>query len=307
MKKAILTFGLPGAGKSTWIDTYIDEQDPQRWEVVSADQHKELLVSCGTHSYFKAHEESVIWAEKHVKELSEVDKNIIMDTGGINSNYTQRIINNLKEKEYHVEIVFIDTPTAVCIERNHKRKLFGDRYVHTEEIKNKAARIKECITKITPIVEKVSTISYFTNKYLFLDMDGCIAEYQTLEEDSKGNIDFVNSKTFINANPVLPIIQKTQNCYSPDNIFILSASPNSICNQEKREWLQKYTSFIKKENIYFVGNKQYKTVMLQGLLLNRGIKAQDIMVVDDDHFVLSQCQDLGINAIHPSTFINFNK
>ena len=86
-------------------------------------------------------------------------------------------------------------------------------------------------------------------------------------------------------------------------LYILSASPNSICNKEKIEWLKKYMPFIKEENIYFVGNKEYKIVMLRHLIKKLNLENKDCTLIDDEHAIINDAIKLNINSIHPSKFL----
>lgn len=66
-------------------------------------------------------------------------------------------------------------------------------------------------------------------------MDGTIASYTKGPKDIDENIDFVNSKLFEHSLPINHIISKISNEYKPENIFILTACPNSISWEEKNK------------------------------------------------------------------------
>jgi predicted kinase len=151
MKKAILFIGLPGSGKTTYINENI-----KGYYIVSADQIK-MLHPQYTHANTETlHEWSVREAEIQMQILSDDATNICMDSGGVNNSYSLRIINMLKDKGYHIEIIFIDTPLDVCLERNRGR----DRQVPESAIIDKSKKIYECAEKQKTIADNFKHIIY---------------------------------------------------------------------------------------------------------------------------------------------------
>ena len=136
-------------------------------------------------------------------------------------------------------------------------------------------------------------------------MDGVVAEYQSLPEDDFGNINFVNPRVFENSKPVMNVIDRLKILNSLDKkIFILSASPNSITSEAKIKWLKNYMPFILDEDIYFVGNKDYKWVMLKDLINFKELNPAHCLLIDDDHNILRQCSKLlDVEVMHPSKFL----
>lgn len=292
-------FGLPCSGKSTWIkDNLKNFNNPI---IISADALKENHPEYNPENPENIHEWSVKEAEKIFYQAIDEDKqDIIFDGGGINNSYNLRLNNYAKNNKNHTEIICINTPAEVCLERNEKRT----RKVPRQAIIEKSIKFNKCLKNLEKVVDKVSIIEYFTNKNIFVDMDGTIAAYQHLPLDSFGCIDFISGEYFKNSIPVYPIIDKLKKYKEKGyNLYILSAIPDSICEKEKNEWLDKYCPFFEKENRFFIGNKKYKNVMLRNLLNKMKIDKKDVTVIDDDHQVLLNLNLLGINAIHVSMFL----
>jgi len=131
-----------------------------------------------------------------------------------------------------------------------------------------------------------------------------MAEYQDLQADENGNIDFVQYHVFLKGKPVKEVIDKLKKLQeSGKTIYVVSASPNSIANNEKMEWLYYNAEFINPQNIYFVGNRDFKHVFLQQLIKKLKLNPKDCMVVDDDHQVLEKYKSIGVNAVHPSKLL----
>lgn len=299
-KRAIFTLGLPGSGKSTFLSTL---PEYSHYAYVSADKIRITHPDYNPNDPEALHEICVKQAEQDVYRYADIGVEIIMDGGGINDNYTRRIISNLQKSGYHVIVYYINTPLSICIERNNLRKIHGLRFVPSEAIFSKANKLGASVALLRGITE-FKEIRYFTDKYLFVDMDGVIAEYQELPIDEEGNINFVSHVIFEEAAPVIQVIKKLQILQGTGTrIFILSASPNSICSLQKRYWVETFLPFVSKEDVYFVGNKDFKHLMLKDLISHLDLERKDCTLIDDDHFILDKVNKLGIRAIHPSKFL----
>lgn len=295
---------LPGAGKSTYLKSHYDDS----YDVVSADEIKKTLPGYDPENPEIVHEESVQLARKVIFDMCESpdERKVILDGGGINSHYNVSIIEKVRETNPNAKItcLFFDTPAEVCIERISHR----ERKVPTEAIYEKNRRIVNCVNRYRRMVDEFIRIDYFTNKYLLLDMDGTISSYSKAKLDEDGNIDFVNCGQFRWSKPVIHVIEFIRNHFDIQNVFIVTACPNSIAWQEKLDWLNTYFPEIPVENRMFVGNKDWKHVFIKHLAIKKKWKLNDICIIDDFHNTLAKCAAIGINAIHPSNIeAMFNK
>lgn len=326
MQELILTVGLPGSGKSTYINNnykveYVNElnlnyQNSQNsplfykdntaimsdyfnsYHLVSADFIKKLLPGYDSNHPELCHEKSVNLAEEVVYLLLKDNKNVFMDGGGINNNYTARIIENARKinPDIKIKALYFNTPIDVCIKRIQDR----ERKVPIENIYEKNQKLPRCVNRLKNLCNQFSTINYFNNKYLFLDMDGTICSYSDVCKDIDGNIDFVNGELFKYLTPVEYILNFVTTYYDMNNVYILTACPNSIALEEKKEWLQENFPQLKLKNFYFVGNKDYKHVFLKHLMLKLKMKPNDVCMIDDNYSILDKMRSIGVNAIHPS-------
>jgi predicted kinase len=297
MKTFITFIALPGAGKTTLINERFNDE---KYHIISADEIKLKLANYNDEKADEVHEQSVKLAEQEVyNKINEGIEYIIFDSGGINNSYTLRILKYVKDNDYYIHIIHLDVPVTLCIERISKRK----RKVPTEEIIKKSYKIFACVEKQKLIADNFETIKYHTDKYLFLDMDGVIAEYQTIITLGY-NIDFVNTEIFKFSKPVYPIITQIEKCIKSglfEKIIILSVSPNSITQQQKIDWLKENLNFD--YEYYFLGNKQHKVVMLNGLIQKYKLQPKEVTFIDDSHDLIQEALKYHINAIHPSKFL----
>ena len=72
------------------------------------------------------HEEASMLAKRIINEAAAEGFNLILPKTGIESSSIQRIVNNLKNYNYHITLVYIDLSIEKCIERNYFR--FIDEY-----------------------------------------------------------------------------------------------------------------------------------------------------------------------------------
>ena len=315
MKEAIFMLGLPGSGKSKFIEDRIPFVNScslgrvfclqeSTYILISADEIRINHPDYDPKNPELIHEECVKLARDKVYEYAEGEYNLVMDGGGINNSYTVGIITELRKLDYHIKVVFINTPVNICIERNEIRYENGERFVKKSAIIDKAYKLQTAAVKLRLLSDEFVQIDYFTDTYVFADLDGTMAEYQDLHTDENGNIDFVQYRVFLKGKPVKEVINKLKELSdSGKTIYVVSASPNSISNQEKLTWLLHHAGFIKDENIYFVGNRNFKHVFLQQLIKKLKLNVCDCMVVDDDHQILEKYKSIGVNAVHPSKLL----
>ena len=296
MVNIVFMFGLPGSGKSTWIENNLPGNI-----VVSADEIKLNLGGYNPKNPEKVHQESVALARDKAISLAIEGRGFIFDGGGINRKYNKDLINEIRAMRHCVTLIVLDTPLEVCLERNRNR----DRQVPEDDIYDKAIAFDKRLAELSKIVDDVKHVKYYTNEHTFVDMDGTIAAYQNMPKCKDGSIDFVNGEFFRFSLPVFPVINKLRMMNSQGSkIYILSASPDNICSQHKLEWLEKHAPFIEKENVYFVGNKAYKNVMLANIMKKLKLNPEDVTMLDDSHAVLDSVKRLGVNSIHPSLFMS---
>ena len=311
VKEFIITVGLPGSGKSTFLkENYKFRYATASSDiignciVVSADKFKELEENYNPARADFVHEHSVQQAAHLVKfilknEVKEYNLDtLIMDGGGINNHYTEDIINFARANcpNCKIKLLFFDTPIEVCIDRINKR----ERKVPLENIYEKNLKVRSCINRYRPLVDEIKRIDYFTNKYLLLDMDGTICGFTKVRRDIDNNADFVNGELFKHLRPVKHIIDFAKEHYDIKNVYIVTAVANSIAWEEKQEWLDKHFPEIPKENRYFCGNKDYKHVFVKQLAEHKGWKRNEVVLIDDYHHTIDECRRIGINCIHPS-------
>lgn len=301
---AVLLMGLPLSGKSTWVNDNLDKlENPV---VVSADAIKESHPDYDPEHSYRLHQYSVKEAERVLGGLVDKGENFVLDGGGINNSYTKRIVDKIRNAgkqntlPYHVVLVHVKTPLFLCLERTTLRS----RKVPAEEIIAKACKEPAAFKKIRQMVDQVIVVPHFSNKNIFVDMDGVMAAQTTLPRIN-GEIDFVNSEIFLYQEPVLPVIDKLKILQDKGHVIrVLSAVPTSISLEEKHAWLDQYAPFIPKGNRFFVNQGRHKAEMLEGLRRRFKLEKKDVTLVDDYHDTLYSVLERHMNPMHVSEFIS---
>jgi len=296
MNKAIILMGLPNSGKTSWI---IENINPTIYTVISADDKKENHPDYDPNNVTnELHEWSVQEAENDVYKLVGLNQNLVLDSGSINNRYTIRIITMLKSNGYTVKLVHVKTPYTVCLERNSLR----ERKVPEKSITDKALKEVSQFHKLKILVDEVEVVDYFTNKNIFIDMDGVIAAQSCLPIIND-EIDFANGEIHKWQKPVQPIIDKlTFLAHEGYELYILSATANSIAYDEKQEWLDEHFP-IPKNRRFFVNQGKHKAEMLDNLSRKFKLHKKDVVLIDDFHDILYKVQKRGMNSMHPSEFL----
>lgn len=114
--------GAPGSGKSTWIHNHLD-YFPGTTKVVSRDAIRFSLLEENDDYFSKENEVWKIFINDIKKGLKEYD-NTIVDATHFNSRSRGKLLCALGSilKDVEVNIIFIDTCLAKCLEQNEMRE-----------------------------------------------------------------------------------------------------------------------------------------------------------------------------------------
>jgi 5'(3')-deoxyribonucleotidase len=131
-----------------------------------------------------------------------------------------------------------------------------------------------------------------TNIKLFVDMDGCIVDYEVN-----------NAKDYDIKRPLLNNIKLLETISNKDNIelYILSITRYNEGYEQKQRWLDKYVPFIDKDHRIIISreaNNMTKSPELKAKYLKQYKDSNDtIMLIDDDPRILEAVSDMVPNII----------
>lgn len=144
--KAYVTFGLPGAGKTTYLKSHYSHLP-----IVSADDIKMTLPNFDLSNPSLCHQESVRLAKEKVLTLSDDKVEFAWDSGSINSKYSRNIFRELHSRGYSITLIVFNTPLEVCLERNRLRSF----KVPEDNIREKDQEKTEAFEALLPYVGEI--------------------------------------------------------------------------------------------------------------------------------------------------------
>ena len=114
-KTIYMMVGIPGSGKSTWIQTHVESN----WIVLSPD----AILEQRYNYHWTPERAAEAWAESYRSfgALLLKGATIVWDATLISPIIRAAILHTSKGAGYRVEAVFCDTPVEICVERNAKR------------------------------------------------------------------------------------------------------------------------------------------------------------------------------------------
>lgn len=144
-------------------------------------------------------------------------------------------------------------------------------------------------------------------KYVFVDMDGVIAEYGYPSGLYDGEFQRGN---YLGKKPVKEVINKIIKLYGNNDYIIMtcSASPNAKATLEKNEWLNNNFK-IPYENRIFISSEEDKVEVIRYYvedLLFKNVQNYAI-IIDDKKAVLAGAHSLGIECYHPTQLLTLEQ
>ena len=131
-----------------------------------------------------------------------------------------------------------------------------------------------------------------TNIKLFVDMDGCIVDYQVN-----------NAKGYDKKRPLKNNIKLLEQLSKKDNIelYILSITRYNPGYEEKNTWLDEYVPFIEKDHRIIISreaNNMTKSPVLKANYLKQYKDSNDtIILIDDDPRILEAVNEMVPNVV----------
>lgn len=123
MKKAYITVGLPGSGKSTWAQKFMDEYS--NILIVNNDTIREQIYKKLGHRNWSKQIENQVKdiREQYISQAASAGCDVIVDNTHLNPPVREYIIKYCESLGFKVEIVdFRHVPIDECIERDSKRE-----------------------------------------------------------------------------------------------------------------------------------------------------------------------------------------
>lgn len=160
------------------------------------------------------------------------------------------------------------------------------------------------------LIKEIKTRAKSQKVKVYFDMDGTLAEY---DAEDKEKILSNQAGVYLTKRPLKSIINVADKLAKIDNIEICIAS-NCHFKEQKEEkllWLEKYTPFIKKENINIIVfndmifSKEEKDFLKANLIISNLKQNEFAYLIEDDHKIIRATNKFSnIKACHMSMFVN---
>lgn len=160
------------------------------------------------------------------------------------------------------------------------------------------------------LIKEIKTRAKSQKVKVYFDMDGTLAEY---DAEDKEKILSNQAGVYLTKRPLKSIIYVANKLAKIDNIEICIAS-NCHFKEQKEEkllWLEKYTPFIKKENINIIVfndmifSKEEKDFLKANLIISNLKQNEFSYLIEDDHKIIRATNKFSnIKACHMSMFVN---
>lgn len=169
MSKLIITCGIPGVGKSTWLKKHESSFNPSH-SIISRDQIRFSMLKDG--EYYFSHEEEV-WAQfiEEIKISLCLNAETYVDATHLNERARAKLFRAIGPSLYGVEleVLYFDKPLSVALLQNEFRS--GRAYVHPTSIISMHSSLTE------------PTFEEGFNKIYIIKEDGKLYQKLELEND----------------------------------------------------------------------------------------------------------------------------
>lgn len=126
---AWITGGLPGAGKTSVMDARGEEISGEGTVRIDSDRIKAMLPEYEGWNAALLHEESSHIVGELMRRTREGGYNFIYDATLKTTASAEALINEVKNAGYSANVIYVDIPMAMAIERSAERFMNGGRYV----------------------------------------------------------------------------------------------------------------------------------------------------------------------------------
>lgn len=151
MKKALMTMGLPGSGKSTVLTNNFNVAE---YTLIDPDAIKKEHADYDDNNPSALHDWSKKEADARIARAIANDEDIIIDGTGTNSEKMVQNINRLQSAGYHVTVVYVKVKLSTALKRNAERA----RTVPEALVREKADLIATAVDIVSGYADEMKVI-----------------------------------------------------------------------------------------------------------------------------------------------------
>lgn len=151
MKKAIMTMGLPGAGKSYVLQNYYNLDG---YKIIDPDEIKKEQPDYSDDNPSVYHEWSKKEAKFRIEQSIHQNMDIVIDGTGTNVEKMYKQITELQSEGYQVTILYVKVKLQTALKRNQERA----RTVPEEIVREKFSTISTAFEILSTVADVATVI-----------------------------------------------------------------------------------------------------------------------------------------------------
>lgn len=305
MNKMIIVRGLPGSGKSYFVDTLVGYLDDS-FVVISSDDN--ITDRYGYYLFNReylglSHKLSQLKCEEACKQSI---RTIIIDNTNTTFKEMKPYIELAKKYNYEIELKVTETSWAFDVEECYKRNYHSVSKDVIQTMKNRFQsndKVYNLINTVSlePDIQKVE-LDEDLPYCIIVDLDGTLANHEGI----RGPFEFDKC----DQDRIVPAVKDIIRVYNNDNIFsttdndrihiFLMSGRDSICRDKTVNWLKKYD--IQYDNLFMRPEGDFRRDSIIKLeLFDKHVRGQYnvLFVIDDRLQVIRECWNkLGVFVLN---------
>jgi len=296
MAKLLILQGPPCSGKTTWAESYLQENIKDHIMIVNRDN---IRYSIGFGKYTMDHEDEVTRRENDLMEYAaNINFDIIQDGTNLNPKTIQKWEKWAKEHNYEIEYKQLYIPYAEAMKRSKARRDSGGLYISKEVMKRFYLKYyeKEFRKEMTDpkIADMEANVQRTLNKNMPLaviaDLDGTLALHNGREPFEW---DLVKSDVF---DYRVAEMLEAHNTYYGSQIIFLTGRPESV-RHSTQLWLDvhgfknsNYKLFMRDNNDFSHGDDYKRKIYLEQIKPNYNV----VGVFEDSQKCINMWREEGV-------------
>ncbi len=159
-----------------------------------------------------------------------------------------------------------------------------------------------------------TTLDKLKDKVVFFDFDGVLGTYQALsgkvhvpEEKCIERHILIGYKAYNDTRAPHTMINIVKEL-DPKNVYVLSVVQTTFEARSKNQFLETFYSSIPKDNIIYVADSSYKSIVIDTLYrsgkFGDNLSKRDIVLIEDSIDIIKQVENLGYVCYHITSLMD---
>jgi predicted kinase len=291
--------GLPGSGKSTEAQRLVQTLLSAGITAINIDRDMFRLANGFSVAPVATFEETISDTERAIIENGLLQNwNVIESSTNLNNRFLKSLVKLGTNCGAEVEIIDVNTPLDVCVERDENRRLVGGHFLGEEVLRAFAARVMPN-GKFPPkpkLPEVVNGAPYVPDinrpSAIIVDIDGTVAEV-----DGRSPYDYTLVST---DKPKQWVIDLIQGAWVNSEQVIFMSGRDSMCRLDTVKWINRYVGENIDYKLYMrAEGDQRMDAIVKLELFNKHIRHNYNVryCVDDRAQVIRMYRSIGLNVL----------